>query len=347
MKYIIFGLVLLFSYSFSFADNGGEKIDVATAKNLFDVTQFIHDIESVPPVPPDNDCDFKEDAGEPQYRTIIERKAYLHKRMLLKRKVALKTNQCEDENRLLRKSYNQAYQTFNQKWLPALKTAITQGDAVAEIIMTVCTTTPVLDRASYASNCAKDEKLRQAAQLRLEAINFKPALIKREHYDVVRNKTKCPAASTDYDKNIICQTESEISRYRAMLEGIKVGNLHLSEHWNSCHTKSNNKQVDLKIEACQRLLFLTRSALLLSDRSYTAHMELTNLKFPDTYNAFDIKHLKRLDWSAFSDHDFQQKFNRDAAALASAINKNIDADLKRDARFGVFLVNKSGKRQFQ
>ena len=65
---------------------------------------------------------------------------------------------------------------LNAAWLAPLRTAIEHGDAVAEVILRQCSTTPVLDRRGIESTCDDDEARQAIARTRLGRIGFVPAM---------------------------------------------------------------------------------------------------------------------------------------------------------------------------
>jgi len=71
--------------------------------------------------------------------------------------------------------FDSARQHFNRAWGPALRSAIQQGDRVAEVIWRQCGTTSVLDRAALESTCDEVPTRRALAVRRLREIGFEPA----------------------------------------------------------------------------------------------------------------------------------------------------------------------------
>lgn len=72
--------------------------------------------------------------------------------------------------------YRRYRDAFNAAWLAPLRKAMEHGDAVAEVILRQCETTPVLDRRGIESTCDDDESRQAIARTRLAKIGFVPAM---------------------------------------------------------------------------------------------------------------------------------------------------------------------------
>lgn len=64
---------------------------------------------------------------------------------------------------------------LNDAWLPALTAAMKIGDPVAEVILRQCSTTSVLDRSGVESTCDRTPERKRVAVARLKEIGFAPA----------------------------------------------------------------------------------------------------------------------------------------------------------------------------
>lgn len=83
---------------------------------------------------------------------------------------------CVAQGRAAYAKYQTVRDTFNRKWIPLLKEAITKGDLVAEVIVRQCETTEVLDRSWIESTCDAEPERRTIARSRLMRIGFVPAV---------------------------------------------------------------------------------------------------------------------------------------------------------------------------
>lgn len=82
---------------------------------------------------------------------------------------------CDAQMKEMRQAYRDAEAAFNATWLPLINRAIQAGDPVAEVIMRQCDTTQVLDRSHIESTCSKEPQARAFAAQRLREIGFAPA----------------------------------------------------------------------------------------------------------------------------------------------------------------------------
>jgi len=72
--------------------------------------------------------------------------------------------------------FQAARKALNDAWRPALLAAMQKGDPVAEVIVRQCSTTPVLDRSGVETTCDPDPAKRKLAAEKLRATGFVPAL---------------------------------------------------------------------------------------------------------------------------------------------------------------------------
>lgn len=82
---------------------------------------------------------------------------------------------CDAQMEEARHAYRDAEAALNATWQPLINRAIQAGDPVAEVIMRQCDTTQVLDRSHIESTCSKDPQARALAASRLREIGFAPA----------------------------------------------------------------------------------------------------------------------------------------------------------------------------
>lgn len=73
-------------------------------------------------------------------------------------------------------AYMAAFKALNDAWLPVLLKAAQKGDAVAEVMLRQCSVSPVLDHSRLESTCDAAPERRRTAIARLKEIGFAPAL---------------------------------------------------------------------------------------------------------------------------------------------------------------------------
>jgi len=314
--------------------------------DVIQLKQLSQDIEKVTALPTGGgDCgsQFEGDDGEepPTFRTKKERIAYERSKQQEEQERARGEKECEITQAKQSTVYEAALNNLNHTWIPVLKRAVDLGDPVAEVILRLCDTAPILDRTGIASSCAEKEEDRKFARTRLEAINFRPALYGYNlisQADAPRNCNINDSGSNEFAR---CVTQSGIDRYKQMLEIIRTGYLGVVEDFNTCQVKGMNEELDRLAEECQRLLFLTEVTAYRSSRSYAPNLTLTHKEeYPRIYLAWNPNHVTRLNWSEFRDPDFQSKFDLEVKKNLAEINANIESDLKKEPRWGIFLMNR-------
>ncbi|MDO8988317.1 MAG: hypothetical protein Q7U91_01655 [Sideroxyarcus sp.] len=311
-------------------------------KGWINVDQFKLDLREVVALPTgDYECDGREGDGEEgdsiPFQSKAERIAFELAQKQAEKEMELQVKQCAEASRRESEAYAHARQAFNKVWLPALKNAIALGDPVAEVILRACETTSVLDREGVVSDCSQAEGDRKQAQLRLESIGFKPALHK--YIRTADSDASLHCSSGDMG----CYTEFEIARHHRILDIMRTGYVGVAEDYNTCQLHSTNEELDRREEECQRLGWLMRVVNVKTDRGYRL-----SLDHPGNVSGRHLNyipgHLTRLYRIGFKDvefrdPDFQSKFWKEVEAFLSEIKENIQKDLQKDPRWGVFLSN--------
>lgn len=288
----------------------------------------------------DYDCDMGEGGDDPEddstsFRSQKERIAFELARKQAAKKIDLQIKKCEAARKRESDAYKRARNAFNETWLPVLQNAVTHGDPIAEVILRSCETTSVLNRDGIASDCSESESDRKQAQLRLESIDFKPALHK------YIKTADADAALHCNSRDMSCHTEFEIERHKRILDVMRTGYVGVAEDYNTCQLHSENEELDRREEECQRLGWLMRVVNSRITRGYVLSLEYQGKIGDRILNPIPghIARLYRIGFQdvEFRDPDFQYKFWKDVGVFLSEINENIENDLRRDSRWGVFL----------
>lgn len=279
--------------------------------------------------------------GEPDEQTTFksgkEQLAYERARRERQEEDDRIVHECETERAKQQVSFEQARTAFNTTWKPALKRAAGLGDPVAGMILLSCETAPWLDRDS-ASDCSVQESDRALARNRLAALGFRPAMMAFVNVNPVQYRQACAPGNDKASET--CRAQAAIERYKRMLDVMESGYLGVAEYWNTCPVRYPDKALDLLAEECQRLFFLTRAVVSLAPRAYVARLALWNSEFPGGSDQLDPYRVTRLDWSKFSDPNFQARFDADVTRILGIIERNIEQDLRADQRWGALIVSK-------
>ena len=311
----------------------------------------------------DYDCNGYEGDGEEETPRLTSRKAqlaYARKRKEEKRQAGHQLAQCEKERDKAVKSYVNARTLLNQTWLPVLVSATKAGDPVAEVVLRLCETAPMLDRSGIASDCSDNPHDKVIARQRLESIDFKPAL---HRYTVTSDgafshESAMSCATLPKEKQTACRYQGNNERYQRILALMKIGFVSVAESWNTCQDKGETAELDRIVEECQRLRNMMMAVSSEVPRFYTAGPLENQVDFshgltlarpaytglPGTpkyawpYNSRGV--VERNDRSKFSDPEFQTKFYAELSRTIQTTESNIDADLRKDQRWAVFLIER-------
>lgn len=138
----------------------------ADSRGYIDVWQLRRDVAAVEALFATDDTDTCYAEGDPDERPPSARE--------LKRQAA-QQQACVTRIHRRYAQYHKAFAALNQAWGPILSAAVAKGDAVAEVILRQCNTTPVLDRSRFESTCDEDPARRGTAFRQLKNIGFAPA----------------------------------------------------------------------------------------------------------------------------------------------------------------------------
>lgn len=265
-----------------------------------------------------------------------------------------------------RKRFEQHRAAFNARWLPVLKGAMQLGDPVAEVVLRLCETTPLLDRTGIAADCSENADDKAFARQRLETIGFEPALHKytptAQADDWQARQATCgqgnPATHSE------CGYRADIARYERILSVMRSGYLSVAESWNTCQMGGETPDLDKLAEECQRLMNLMMAVSAGVDRFYTAgpidgaleglsHLSLQRpilrgaVGTPRKEWPFDKRGIvTRNDWRTFSDADFQQRFYAELDKTIQQIEAKLANDLRKEPRWAVFLIERLAGRLY-
>jgi hypothetical protein len=270
------------------------------------------------------------------------------------------TARCERDNSRQRKRAEQARAEFNARWRPVLESAMRLGDPVAEVVLRLCETVPLLDRSEVAADCSEKADARAFARQRLEAIGFKPALHKyamTDHSEDWRQRAET-CGQGDAAARTECSFRADIARYERILSVMRGGYLAVAESWNTCQIGGETQELDRLAEECQRLMNLMLATSAAANRFYTAgpirdgvqgsrsltlqrpilggETSTPQIQWP--YNERGI--VTRIDRRAFGDADFQKKFYAELDEMVRQIEANIEDDLRKEPRWAVFLIER-------
>ena len=271
---------------------------------------------------------------------------------------------CEREQARLRANYLAMRKRFNQVWLPALKQAMSKGDPVAEVILRLCETSSVLDRTGIASDCSPDAADKQIARQRLQAIGFQPAL----HAYLVDDGNPAmhtPCDQADAGARSLCIYRRQADDVANRIKFMRHGFLAVEKGYNVCQVDADQPDALAIIEDCQRQQNMIAALAGRARRFYTvgqldAHVPDTLFSLslarpilqalpgtPARTLPFDARgKVTRGDFKEFSDPQFQEKFYRELEALIEETDANITADLQREPRWAVFLIERLNRQLF-
>jgi len=350
---------------------GPAPISKVDARGFIDVWALRKDVIALANMPMgQNECSRGEgDDEEEVLASLKTRKARLAYERQRRKDAALARKaeaRCEQDN--LRKSqrFEQLRAAFNASWLPVLKGATQLGDPVAEVVLRLCETTALLDRSQIAADCSAKADDQAYARQRLETIDFKAALHKytpTAHADAWHQRQAVcgkggAIASTE------CGYRAEIARYERILSVMRTGYLAVAESWNTCQMGGETPELDKLVEECQRLMNLMIAVSAGSNRFYAVGpidggdqgLSQLSLERPILrgkagvpwkdwpYDSRGI--VSRNDWRKFSDPHFQRKFYDELDRTVQEIEANIAADLRKEPRWAVFLVERLGRKLY-
>jgi len=342
------------------------KVD---ARGFIDVWMLRKEVIALSNTPVGQDeCSRGEGDDEDYLATLKTRKARLayqrkqRKENALARKAEVR---CEVDNSRQRNRFEQLHAAFNARWLPALKSATKLGDPVAEVVLRLCETTPLLDRSEIAADCSENADDKAFARQQLEIIGFKPALHQytpTSHAEDWHQRHAICGKSDD--ASVECGYRADIARYERILSVMRTGYLAVAESWNTCQIGGKTPELDKLAEECQRLMNLMMAISAGTNRFYAVgpiKQGVEGLKqlslqrpilrgdagAPSKEWPFDSRGIvTRNDWREFSDPDFQRKFYVELDKTVQEIETNIVGDLLKEPRWAVFLVERLAGKMY-
>ena len=282
----------------------------------------------------------------------------------VERKEKAAFDQCERKRIAKEKSYQDALLKLNETWLPLLMQATDNGDPVAEVILRMCETTPLLNRDDVAADCTKNEPERSYAQKRLEAIGFEPALY---HYKFPRLVGypydlygKICEEKRGADGGNLCRNKFTNVRYEQMFAIMQTGVLSVLERLDCEYDVAGTEEGKQAFATCLYYSDLMRAVTFLASKFYVA---------PPDHGGYDTLSLMRAvtrqpfepwlqgfaDYQTFAplkpfislikqsekpDPVYEGKLYGEAYRILKRINANIQADLEKEPRWAAFLLER-------
>lgn len=319
----------------------------------------------------EDNCGYEGDGEEeepPKFKSRSARLAYERRIRKQQQQAQRSIAKCERAQERIALAHTSALTSFNQTWKPALIRATELGDPVAEVVLRLCETVPILDRTGIAADCSDAPPDKAIARQRLEAIGFKPAL----HNYTVTDYFAFEAESRQFcsslapEKQAECELRAEVQRHSRVLEVLQTGYAGVAASRAWCLYKHPDPEVDKVAEECQRLHNLGLVVAATLPRFYTSGpLEQQgdlgyglSLARPilsgasgkpedaERYQSGVVKRYDGSDYREFSDPNFQAKFYSDLDRITQSIESNIDADLRKDPRWAVFLIERLTGRLF-
>ena len=242
-----------------------------------------------------------------------------------------------------------AIAAFNHAWLPALQQAAVHGDGVAEVILRLCETAPLLDRHGIAADCSRDAGEQVIARQRLEAVGFAPALY---HYRAPQTwpvRFDSPCASDDTAPARQCRLRESTQRFGQLQRVMETGAMAIAPRYANCgHVGTDDEML---VDACQRAWMLDQAIAVRARRFYTmASTEAADLSLqrgpaiqPFAYWGtswpYDtLGRVRYIDNRDIDDRAWEVAFYTDVERALEREEAAIRADLARDPRWAAFLL---------
>lgn len=303
------------------------------------------------------------DIADEDIESMTEKQRLVYERRLQRqhRRREISLRRCEIKRAATAKAYARALASLNKKWMPVLVNATKQGDPMAEVILRVCETAPMLDRHGIASDCSVSAEEQVLARTRLEAIGFKPALhnylLTRRRDAMNEQSQSCGFGNTVIDRE--CQYRFANDRYARILSVMETGFLGAEESRLCQGNKDENPELDKLLKQCLYTEQLIRALAVLAPRFYTSppdHQNYTALSllrsmhqqpFEPSHETWPYDKLGAIqhdDHAGLSNADFQDTFYGKVYRKIVGINANMDADLRKDPRWAIFVLKRHNPR---
>lgn len=360
IRSLFIATLLLFSPTLPVAGALTESLAV-DARGFVNVWELRKDVIALSSMPSgQSECSQGEGDDEAAPKTKNARLAYERKRRMEQAFVQWEVQKCEQDNLQKMEAFEQQSVAFNKRWLPVLNSAMQLGDPVAEVVLRLCETTPLLDRKNIAADCSEAAADKDFARQRLERIGFLPALhnyISTNHGNDSRQRHEdCSRGNSS--KSMECGIRADIARYRRILSVMLTGYMAVAESWNTCQISGATPEQDKLVEECQRLMKLMMAISAGTNRFYASGpidggvkgLAPLTLQRPilkgesgvPTYGyQFDKRgFVTRNDWRPFSDPNFSAIFYAELDKTVQEIDINIANDLSKEPRWAVFLIER-------
>lgn len=345
------------------ATSQGGRTAAVDARGFIDVWALRKAVLRVASMPTgDYECNGYGGGGEdeaPHFKSRGARLAYERQPRLQEQREQREMTSCERAREKVANTFKDARNALNRQWMPVLVRATALGDPVAEVVLRLCKTAPMLDRVGISADCSKNPAEQSIARHRLEAIGFRPALHNLTDKEAAYRESQQHCSTEQSEARRECRLRADAERYERILSVMKTGHVGVAETWNTCQTKSDDPHLDKLVEECQRLQNLMVAVSGIVSKFYTAGplgnssgLEATWLSlarpilsgepgkspYAEIYESRGI--VERHDRSKFSAPDFQATFYADVDKAIQTIEANIDEDLHKDPRWGVFLIER-------
>lgn len=266
---------------------------------------------------------------------------------------------CMRKQARLEQIRQQAIDRFNARWLPALLRGMVKGDLVAETILRLCETMPSLQRQGIAADCSPSAEDSAFALQRLRDIGFQPAIhATAQARGALRadRLSGCPTGDTEAARR--CEYLARTDRLRAILDSMRSGNLSTAVGWNICPVRDPDPALDLILQECFQLNLMKFAVAAQATRFYATGPVVQPVSGADALTLVRPpmagqpathpyaglseggRKITRNDFSEFSDPLATQRFYQDLQAFLDGMQARIEADLRRDPRWAVFLIER-------
>lgn len=345
------------------------QVNTVDERGFINVWTLRKAVIALPSMPTgDNNCGYVgdgEEEGHPEFKSRRARLAYERRISKQQQQEQRSIAKCERAREKVASAYASALTSFNQTWKPALIRATELGDPVAEVVLRLCETIPILDRTGIAADCSHSPSDKAIARQQLQAIGFKPALHNYTvtDYSASKAESRQLCASAAHEKQGECVMRADVQRHTRILEVLRTGYAGVVESRDWCEDKHLDSNLDKVAEECQRLHNLGLVVAATIPKFYTSGPveQGGGLEYvlslarpilsgapgkPENADRYQSGIVKRSDGSDFSDPNFQAKFYSDIDKITQSIESNIDADLRKDPRWAVFLIERLTGRLF-
>lgn len=328
------------------------EVDARGYVNPWALQKTLNDIEAMPEVYCSSDQDVStEGLTEAEIAKIKQ-----------KEKAAF--DQCNKKQTAQEQAYQDAVSRLNATWLPLLKQATDNGDPVAEVILRMCETAPLLNRENVAADCTKNEQARNYAQKRLETIGFEPALyhykfpnLRGYPYDLFG---KYCEEKRGTDGGNLCRNKLTNARYEQMFAVMQTGVLSVLERLDCEYDIAGTDDGKQAFATCLYYSDLMRAVTILAPKFFVAppdhggydtfSLMRTHTKQgfePWLQGAADYRNfaplkprISPIKWAEKTDPEYEAKFYGQAYRILKKMSANIQLNLDQEPRWAVFILER-------